>query len=76
MKAALALLADGKRHNGLASAKRGARAGGDSVSEQKKLEATLCEMLAVGAARRPFGRQSPASSARGVGRFSVRRLVG
>ena len=29
----------------------------------EKLEATLCEMLAAGAAGRPFGRQSPASSA-------------
>jgi len=35
--------------------------GVDSVWEQKKLKATLREMLAVGAARRPYGRQSPAS---------------
>jgi hypothetical protein len=38
-------------------------AGVDSVREQEKHEATLREMFAVGAARRPFGRQSPASSA-------------
>jgi hypothetical protein len=38
-------------------------AGVDNVQEQEKLEVTLREML-ENAARRPCGRQSPASSAR------------
>ena len=52
----------------------GAGAGVDSVWEQYKLEVTLREML-ENAARRPYGWQSAASSARFVGRSLGKTLL-